>query len=132
MRDFNQLLAERGGDIDAWRRDYSSTAFRVYMDATIEATDLPDAALLIGAHITSRSDVLVDYLGVFDGPDGTVWHAVLFRFGDLLEVVAGIEDDAIRGQLAYRGDKGAFTRLAVEFRMFEGECFRHLRDEEVA
>lgn len=132
LRDFNQLLAERGGDIDAWRHDHSSTAFLVYMDATIEALDLPDAALLVDAHIASRRDVLVDYLDVFDGPQGTIWHAVLFRFGDNLEVVAGIEDDATWGRLAHRGDTDAFIRLAVELRMFEGQCFRHLRDDEAA
>lgn len=132
LRDFNHLLAERGGNIAAWHQGHSKTAFLTYMDATIEALDLPDAALLVGAHIASRHDVLVDYLGVFDGPQGTIWHAVLFRFGDDLEVVAGIEDDATRGQLAYRGHPDAFTRLAVELRMFEGVCFAHLRHDEAA
>ena len=132
LRDFNQLLAERGGEIDAWRFDHSKTEYSAYIGATMEALDLPDAALLVGAHIRSRTDVLVDYLGKFNGPQGTFWYAVLFRFRDDLEVVVGIEDDATRAQVACRGSHDAFTRLAVELRLFEDLCFAHLRDDEAA
>lgn len=67
-------------------------------------------------------------LGVVDGPQGTIWHAILLRIPDALEIVAAIEDDHIRVQTAYRGNAETFSRMCQGLWLFQGRCFAHLRE----
>ncbi|WP_419318414.1 hypothetical protein ACN2C7_16690 [Caulobacter sp. ErkDOM-E] len=130
---FEQLLTTNFTDLGAWRRDHSPTEFSAYQGATNEAFDLHNgAALLVGASVAFRDDLLVDYLGECDGPDGSICDALSFRFGDALEVVICNERDGFHARFAYRGDRNAFEQIAVELMMFESRCFSHLRDDQAA
>lgn len=127
MRDFNHVLAEFGGDLSAWQPVRSGHEFSAITDAAIEAFSLPGTVSWTGAPIAFRTDTRAYDLGMIDGPQGTIWRAILLRMPDDLEIVAAIEDDCIRAEVAYRGHPDIFARLSAGLWLFQGQCFANLR-----
>lgn len=128
MRDFDHVLAEFGGDFSAWQPVRNSHESSAITDAAIEVLSLPSNVYWTGSALAFRTDTRVYDLGVVDGPQGTIWHAILLRMPDALEIVAAIEDDRIRAETAYRGNAETFARMCQGLWLFQGRCFAHLRE----
>ena len=127
--DFNETLASIPGTFGAWRHDYTSAEMLAFADAAMEGTDLENGAnLLKNATASFRPDLSITYLGEANCDQGCLFFGFLFSLADRLQVAAWIEDDLIRCHVVYRGDQAAFEQIALELKMHEGECFRHLRD----
>ena len=128
MIDFEELITPCGPGPAIWCHHCSKIESTAYLRAMDEALDLPDGeALLIDAKVSFRNDVAIDYLGEGCGLEGTSCHVLSFRLGDQLEVITWSEITGFLSYLAYRGDRALFERLALELRLFGGECFSHLR-----
>ena len=129
MIDFEELITPNGPGPAMWGHHHcTNIEASAYLDAMDEALDLPHGeTLLIDAKVSFRSDVAVDYLGKGCGLEGTVCHVFSFRLGDQLEVLTWSEVAGGLNYLVYRGDRALFERLALELRLFGGDCFSHLR-----
>ncbi|WP_419252463.1 hypothetical protein ACN2C6_13605 [Caulobacter sp. ErkDOM-YI] len=129
---FDQLLVGLCSTPGAWKYDHSKEESCAFLDAMDELSTLENgASLLKGATLSFRDDILVDYLGVYEGHDGGIYQTFSFQLGHDLQVVS-CEHYPFYYKMTYRGDRLAFERLAAQLHSFRGKCFAHLRDDQAA